>query len=150
MLLTSDSPDGLQTFVASIFETSFESRKDDVEATKAWCEWLSIYAERIERDLQGGEWQQSEGSESDAWEKREREMRHANPRFVLRQWVLEEIIKRVQDDTVTGKRALAKVHEVGRLKNLGSWQIFIAHCYRWLPILIKNGVLKMMSVRRAN
>ena len=39
-------------------------------------------------------------------------MLHANPRFVLRQWLLEEIIKRVQDDTATGKRALAKVHEV--------------------------------------
>ena len=39
---------------------------------------------------------------------RERAMRAANPRFVLRQWVLEEVIRRVEADADSGKRVLAK------------------------------------------
>ncbi|KAH7101980.1 UPF0061-domain-containing protein [Auriculariales sp. MPI-PUGE-AT-0066] len=37
------------------------------------------------------------------------EMLAANPRFVLRQWVLEEAIKRVTDDAPSGRRVLAKL-----------------------------------------
>lgn len=117
-MLASESPDTLQAFISSIFKNSFELREDDAGATKAWCDWLSKYAERLERDVASGAWeQQSNGSKqngttTDVWAKRERVMQNANPRFVLRQWVLEEIIKRVQDDTTSGKRALAKVHEV--------------------------------------
>lgn len=122
-MLASESPDALQVFIRSIFKNSFELREDDADATKAWCDWLSKYAERVERDVASGAWEQhlngeekqngkQNGTKVDVWAKREREMRNANPRFVLRQWVLEEIIKRVQDDTTSGKRALAKVHEV--------------------------------------
>ncbi|EJD39093.1 UPF0061-domain-containing protein [Auricularia subglabra TFB-10046 SS5] len=50
--------------------------------------WLSTYAVRREDDAEP--------------------MLEANPRFVLRQWVLEEIIKRVEDDALSGRRALAK------------------------------------------
>jgi len=51
--------------------------------------------------------------EGEDWEgRREEEMRGANPRFVLRQWVLEEVIKRVDEDWESGKGILAKVLEV--------------------------------------
>ena len=43
---------------------------------------------------------------------RERAVKAANPRFVLRQWLLEEVIKKVETDPTTGKRVLAKVLEV--------------------------------------
>lgn len=49
----------------------------------------------------------------DAWEReRETYMRNYNPRFVLRQWVLEEVIKICGQDPTKGKRILAKVMEV--------------------------------------
>ncbi|KAI5114765.1 hypothetical protein M0805_003007 [Coniferiporia weirii] len=111
--LSSDSTDRLRAFVASLASNSFELQADDVDATKDWCEWLAKYAERIDREIEAGVWSQDTGGTPEVvWERREREMRHANPRFVLRQWLLEETIKRVQDDVGTGKRALAKVHEM--------------------------------------
>ncbi|KAI6024629.1 hypothetical protein BKA83DRAFT_4250017, partial [Pisolithus microcarpus] len=33
----------------------------------------------------------------------------ANPRFVVRHWLLEEVIKKVKDGPATGKYVLAKV-----------------------------------------
>ena len=43
---------------------------------------------------------------------REKEMKGVNPRFVLRQWLLEEVIKKVEMDSDSGKRVLAKVMHV--------------------------------------
>lgn len=43
---------------------------------------------------------------------REKEMKNVNPRFVLRQWLLEEVIERVERETQSGKRVLAKVMHV--------------------------------------
>jgi uncharacterized protein YdiU (UPF0061 family) len=43
-------------------------------------------------------------------------MNGVNPRFVLRQWVLEEVIAKVEEDAVSGRRILAKVLKV-RLRN---------------------------------
>ncbi|KAI6116847.1 hypothetical protein EV401DRAFT_2058015 [Pisolithus croceorrhizus] len=45
-------------------------------------------------------------------ESRERAALSANPRFVLRQWLLEEVIKKVEDDPATGKHVLAKVMQM--------------------------------------
>ncbi|KAI6018084.1 hypothetical protein BKA83DRAFT_4318207 [Pisolithus microcarpus] len=36
----------------------------------------------------------------------------SNPRFVLRQWLLEEVIKKVEDDPATGKHVLGKVMQM--------------------------------------
>jgi serine/tyrosine/threonine adenylyltransferase len=72
-----------------------------------WKKWLEVYKARIESEADT--W----ASEGDTWvEKRREEMRGANPRFVLRQWVLEEVIKKVEVDWKTGQRVLAKVLEV--------------------------------------
>lgn len=47
------------------------------------------------------------------WEAaREKAARDANPRFVLRQWVLEEVIRKVEEDAVSGRRVLRKVLQV--------------------------------------
>jgi uncharacterized protein YdiU (UPF0061 family) len=81
---------------------TFES--DTSEAAKSWVPWLYKYAARLTEE-EVGAW-------NGDWDKREEEMRKANPRFVLRQWVLEEIIQRVKNDGESGKRALAKIHEV--------------------------------------
>ncbi len=91
----------LDTFISSLYSASFEVDKE--EAQKEWRAWLIVYAERVEKE--SGLWKGGE-------EEREKTARGVNPRFVLRQWVLEEIIKRVQTDPESGKRALAKVHEV--------------------------------------
>jgi uncharacterized protein YdiU (UPF0061 family) len=75
---------------------------DRKAATAAWEKWLKTYAARIE-------------AESDAWaaaEDRAHEMRQQNPRFVLRQWVLEEVIRRVERDPDSGRRVLRKVLHV--------------------------------------
>ncbi|KZT18291.1 UPF0061-domain-containing protein [Neolentinus lepideus HHB14362 ss-1] len=92
----------LDKLVSSIFNLSPESDRIDKEkATKDWVEWLTKYSERIqsERDQWG----------ADMDKEREDAAKAANPRFVLRQWVLEEVIKKVGQDANSGKRVLAKV-----------------------------------------
>ncbi len=105
MLAAPDSEIALKAFVESLFSASFEGDKES--ASKEWSEWLRKLAARV-----SGEKVKSTDDVVAFEGKREKAMLRANPRFVLRQWVLEEIIKRVQDDVHVGKRALAKVHEV--------------------------------------
>ena len=105
---TASSEDGLNAFIDSLLTlTSEPERLDRVKAQSDWTEWLRRYAARIEseRDL----W---EADGVDIEEAREREMKAANPRVVLRQWVLEEVIKKVETDTESGKRILRKVLHV--------------------------------------
>ncbi|KAF8501880.1 hypothetical protein BU17DRAFT_58823 [Hysterangium stoloniferum] len=75
-------------------------------AQKDWIEWLEKYGKRIESEQ--GDW----GDSSDWMKLRVVEARKANPRFVLRQWVLEEVIKKAEEDPTTGRRILAKVLEM--------------------------------------
>ena len=98
--------DDLDVFIESLLEASRDVDRE--EAPKVWKPWLEAYAQRIEREKESRVW----GDDAKFDQKREREMKKANPRFVLRQWVLEEIIARVKDDPDNGKRALAKIHEV--------------------------------------
>lgn len=82
-----------------------------VDAHKAkadWKKWLGTYSERIESEK--GLWDGDK--DEDVWSQREKAMRGANPRFVLRQWVLEEVIKKVEEDAKSGRRVLAKVLQV--------------------------------------
>ncbi|KAG7098670.1 hypothetical protein E1B28_000584 [Marasmius oreades] len=75
---------------------------DEMDAKREWREWLGKYKDRIlsEQELWTGE----------EWEKlRVEEAKRANPRFVLRQWVLEEVIRKVEADAESGKRVLGKV-----------------------------------------
>ncbi|KAI0342905.1 UPF0061-domain-containing protein [Trametopsis cervina] len=108
-LLTSTNPDGknpeLDAYISSLLAlTTDEKLVDEIKARQDWKAWLNAYAERIhsERDLWG-----TEGISVD--EERQKAMREGNPRFVLRQWVLEEVIKVVEEDTERGRRVLGKV-----------------------------------------
>ena len=101
-----------ETLVTFLQELSPETQACKVPSVRQaamddWKKWLDVYKTRIESDAD--EW----ASEGDMWlEKRCDAMRSANPRFVLRQWVLEEVIKKVEKDWKTGRRVLAKVLEV--------------------------------------
>jgi len=99
---TTASPSTLDTFLDSLIGSSVRvvlSTRDE------WRTWLRDYASRIEREKSawGG------GADVDVEAERKKAMQRANPRFVLRQWVLEEVIKKVEDDPKVGRRILAKV-----------------------------------------
>ena len=79
---------------------------DTMKASMDLKGWLKTYAVRIESEA--SEWE----GEGDIDVARERASRAANPRFILRQWVLEEVIKKVEGDMDNGKRILAKVLQV--------------------------------------
>ena len=79
------------------------------EASKQWKDWLEKYAARIESEKE--EWV-GESSRGDWQAQREKGARLANPRFVLRQWVLEEVIAKVEVDARNGRHVLAKVMQV--------------------------------------
>ncbi|KAF9484347.1 UPF0061-domain-containing protein [Pholiota conissans] len=99
-----DSSPALQKFISRLLTPSgAPERVDHGAATTAWLEWLDHYAQRIQRET--GEWTEVEDVDA----AREAAMCQANPRFILRQWVLEEVIKRVEQDSDSGKRVLAKV-----------------------------------------
>jgi uncharacterized protein YdiU (UPF0061 family) len=78
-------------------------------ASERWRKWLEKYAACIERDKD--EWVGAD-SEGDWQAQRENATRLANPRFVLRQWVLEEVIAKVEAGTDSGRSVLAKVMQV--------------------------------------
>ena len=86
---------------------------DSLPNREDWTPWLRKFAARIEKDK--GEWTSKDDTtgEQDKWyERRTEETLRANPRFILRQWVLEEVIAKVERDPVSAKRVLAKVLEV--------------------------------------
>ncbi|KAG5650896.1 hypothetical protein H0H81_010625, partial [Sphagnurus paluster] len=100
-----DSAPALQAFIAALLEGTPEPEKlDHARAAGEWIEWLGVYAARIRGEDGDGE---SWGKEGD--EERETAMRAVNPRFVLRQWLLEEVIAKVERDAESGRRVLAKV-----------------------------------------
>lgn len=105
----------------------FSSRPEMIvqdSARKGWREWLEKYAERVkkERHVWITEPPKANGAnghvngiseDGNKWEEtRMRDMRGKNPRFVLRQWVLEEVIKKVENDNKEGRKVLAKVMHV--------------------------------------
>lgn len=102
------SDDGLKVFIDDILELSSEpNRLDHTRAQNDWSDWLRKYAARIESERD--HWH---GEAADVDAAREKETKGANPRFVLRQWLLEEVIKKVETDAESGKRVLAKVLQV--------------------------------------
>ncbi|KAH0832952.1 hypothetical protein J3R83DRAFT_11927 [Lanmaoa asiatica] len=98
----------LEAFIGGLLRGTPEpDRLDYASATEQWLQWLEKYANRIDREA--SEWGAEEPDYDAA---RERAIKAANPRFVLRQWVLEEVIKKVETDPTTGKHVLAKVLEM--------------------------------------
>ncbi len=137
------SDESLNAFVDSILKLSSEpDRLDSVRAQSDWSEWLRKYAARIEseRDLWVGE-----DADSDVDAAREKEAKGANPRFVLRQWLLEEVIKKVETDADSGKRVLAKVLKVRSRSSIRLLWVMSKHSdfvIRWLVSPMSHGALK--------
>jgi len=88
MLTESRSAD-LDSLLERIVETAKANKRDEGKA--ALKPWLKQYAAVVEEDRDS--WDTAEGN----WEdKRSAEMRSVNPRFTLRQWLLEETIKKLE------------------------------------------------------
>lgn len=101
-------------------------RDEQVEEAKRDFEpYLTRFAGRLQQPEEVEAWGKAEVAEEDrgvklhgsGWEdKREAEMKRANPKFILRQWVLEELITKLEDTGVDrieeGRRELAKLLDV--------------------------------------
>jgi len=98
------SEDGqCDSFIINILELSGEPQNLDRDKAIGDCrDWLTRYAARIKSEAE--DW-----SADNIDDERERAMQLANPRFVLRQWLLEEVIRNVERDVDSGKRLLGKV-----------------------------------------
>ena len=102
---TTTAPSSIEALITKLLAATPDPQHlDHRQATSDWLAWLDKYARRIGSERE--EW----GLEVDG--EREKAARAANPRFVLRQWVLEEVIKKVEQDADSGKRVLAKVMHV--------------------------------------
>ena len=124
------------------------------EASKEWKDWLEKYAARIEGEKE--EWV-SASSEGDWQAQREKDARLANPRFVLRQWVLEEVIAKVEADAQNGRPVLAKVMQVSEpsitRRSFFGDRIHVRHYFlkrRWHVIPTSPGAEKRMKERMMN
>jgi uncharacterized protein YdiU (UPF0061 family) len=97
--------DALDAFIGELLSFTSDPPGRE-EASKELSAWLEMYAARIENEVDM--W----ADEGDVDQARQAEMRAVNPRFVLRQWLLEEVIKIVESDHEAGKRVLRKVLHV--------------------------------------
>jgi uncharacterized protein YdiU (UPF0061 family) len=112
-----------------MLSASIPNPSDDkvTDAIKDFTPYLTRFAERISRRDEVDAWTAAalspnergvEVPEGAEWEsKREVEMLRHNPKFVLRQWVLEELIAKLEETGVDrieeGRRELARVLDVG-------------------------------------
>jgi len=120
------------------------------ESSQQWKNWLEKYAARIESEKEEWVSASEENLEGDWQAQREKEARLANPRFVLRQWVLEEVIAKVEADAQNGRHVLAKVMQVSTFDMRRSFddQIHVRHRFlkrRWHVIPLSLGVEKEMK-----
>ena len=106
---TQGNDEKLHGFISHLLESTPRPAKlDKVKAPADIRAWLIKYSNRISKER--AEW--GSGFEEEVNALREKEMNGANPRFVLRQWVLEEVIAKVEKDAVSGRKILAKVLKV--------------------------------------
>jgi uncharacterized protein YdiU (UPF0061 family) len=111
---TASSPTYLADFSAELIKSTTTGLKEDDrrKAEGDLAKWLDVYSRRIKGDEEVAAWGGAEGWE----EKRKGEMLSVNPRFVLRQWVLEELIADLEklgvEGIVEGRKALSRVLEV--------------------------------------
>lgn len=99
----------LEAFISYLLESTPRPEKlDKLKASTGFKAWLVKYSDRMSEERR--EWSNNSQEEIDAL--REKEMNGVNPRFVLRQWVLEEVIGKVEKDAVSGRRVLSKVLKV--------------------------------------
>ncbi|KAG1887260.1 hypothetical protein F4604DRAFT_1721032 [Suillus subluteus] len=94
-MMKEDNSDGLEVFIKGILSGTPD--RDRMDHGKTWLD-----------NVHGEEW----AGEADFDSARQDAAKSANPRFVLRQWVLEELIKKVEGDHESGKCIMAKVMQM--------------------------------------
>ncbi|KAG9126766.1 hypothetical protein FRC07_002034 [Ceratobasidium sp. 392] len=92
----------LTSLLARLTPPELIPRESREKACRDIIVWLETYTVRILED-QDEAWTESTLAD------RERQMRAVNPRFVLRQWVLEEVIAGLDEDREKGRSVLVKV-----------------------------------------
>jgi uncharacterized protein YdiU (UPF0061 family) len=98
-MLKDDRSVDFEVVLDRIVETAKPNKRS--EGKDALKPWFKQYAAAIEEDR--ALWE----SVGDKWEElRSAEMRAANPRFVLRQWLLEETIKKLEHGSGLARRKL--------------------------------------------
>ncbi len=122
----------MQEFASDLISASKTSLEADTRETavRGLVPWLDVYAKRAQLPAEVDAWTSTELSlaEDDIrlygewstdgeWEgKREAAVKRINPRFVLRQWVLEETIAELERTGVEGiqegRRTLARILDV--------------------------------------
>lgn len=108
-MMKEDNSERMEAFIQGILGgTPDRDRMDHRKVTEGWMTWLDKYSARIESERHGEEW----AGEADFDSARQAAAKSANPRFVIRQWVLEELIKKVEGDHNSGKRIMAKVMQM--------------------------------------
>jgi uncharacterized protein YdiU (UPF0061 family) len=126
-LKPTSTPSEIKDFAKKMLSISMPSSTSTPEkleyALRDFQTYLEQYCSRILEEKDS--WENAEIQEdfrgvklkSDGWEeKREVEMMRYNPKFVLRQWVLEELIGKLEDLGIEGieqgRKELAKVLDV--------------------------------------
>lgn len=128
---SSSSGEAIQSFLKKMLRASLPNPSDEKisDAIKDFTPYFQRFAERISRQDEVEAWTTTtpalihrgiELHEGAEWqEKREVEMLRHNPKFVLRQWVLEELIAKLEETGVErieeGRRELARVLDVSLL-----------------------------------
>ncbi len=134
----------LDEYIQSVLTLTPEPQMvDQMKASTDLKAWLERYVARIKSERE--QW----GDDIDA--EREKASRAVNPRFVLRQWVLEEVIKKVEQDADSGKRVLRKVLQVCiHTCVFHRRDILSKRSCRWLAIRSIHGVQKMILAPKSH
>lgn len=122
MILQDDQQQALDSVLDRLVETA--QPRQQSEAKIDFRAWLRIYAQRTLEDKEA--WaakteSASKSGQSAGWETtRSAAMRKVNPRFVLRQWVLEELIGKLEHGPldVSPQEALGRIMDVSRYLTL--------------------------------
>ncbi|WVF71172.1 hypothetical protein IAT40_005970 [Kwoniella sp. CBS 6097] len=88
----------LDTFVSDFIKQTTTSRPADSigPAQEAFKGWLRTYASRASSEAEKAAYTYAGNSDEEFEAARSKEMKAVNPRFVLRQWVLEETISKME------------------------------------------------------
>jgi hypothetical protein len=126
-LRPSSSHETIESFTRKMLSASIPNPSDEkiTDASKDFIPYLTTYRGRISQPEEISAWETAEVEkerkglklDGEGWEeKREVEMLRSNPAFVLRQWVLEELISKLEETGVDGieegRRELARVLDV--------------------------------------
>ena len=129
LLRPSSTPEQIRPFAQKMLSASIPNPTDHKieEASRDFIPYLERYCARLSQSEEREAWEVCEvegdrrgiklGGDDSGWEeKREVEMLRSNPAFVLRQWVLEELISKLEETGVErieeGRKELARVLDV--------------------------------------